>query len=210
MQLQARDRTTYLCMRHYTWTPAVSIFGGVFEKFARSLLCAHIVLTDPGISDFILWVTFPFGNGPSKNSQVALWNQRSSKRPDVGNLVVWDYHVILVLRERIRAATTAEPTQAFYPTNNAGDDEEVHHIDNPESRSRETPGWMSGHGMLGHTVTTEDGETSVKTQTDTSYDDDYNCSQPQRRKTAHESPEPIAWVYDLDGCAEVPCPFDGE
>ncbi|KAI0086626.1 hypothetical protein BDY19DRAFT_959467 [Irpex rosettiformis] len=28
---------------------------------------------------------------------VALWNQRSSKRPEMGNLVVWDYHVVLVL-----------------------------------------------------------------------------------------------------------------
>lgn len=57
VQLQARDRTTYLCMRHCTGTPAVLIFGGLFKKFACSLLCAHIVrhpdiaLTDTGISD---------------------------------------------------------------------------------------------------------------------------------------------------------------
>lgn len=129
----------------------------------------------------------------------------------MGNLVVWDYHVILVLRERIHGASTTEPTGRLHPSNKAVDDEEVHHIDNPESRSRETPGWMSGHGMLDHTVTTEDGETSVKTQTDTNRDDDYNYSQPQWRTTAQlESPGPIAWVYDLDSCTEVPCPFDGE
>lgn len=59
VQLQARDRTSYLCMRHYTGTPAVPIFVGVFQNFACSLLCAHIVrhpdiaLIDTGISDFI-------------------------------------------------------------------------------------------------------------------------------------------------------------
>ena len=120
----------------------------------------------------------------------------------MGNLVIWDYHVVLVLRAvTVQDDVPSSELLEHYPEAYCDSLKNNGETDTDNARGNESQGRSTGR--LGHWQQTRSEAKRDHTQPGLPELD-------SERGSTDNDTLPIAWVYDLDSCANTPCSFSGE
>lgn len=124
----------------------------------------------------------------NKDKTVALWEQRASQMPETDNIVIWDYHVFVIV--------TCRPTTQIVARQRANM-AEVH----LGTEARTPPSRFSSRSMR-----LPRGRSNLLLRRRNTFIDDTNLSNPTSAVLHDEDglSRGVSWVYDLDSC--LPCP----
>lgn len=115
----------------------------------------------------------------NENKTVALWQQRASQMPETDNIVIWDYHVFVVVSCTLKSRSQSQTDLRRRPS----------------ARTTQSSGPMSA-GRLPRRQSTIPTDYSIL---DTVY-----VPQANPGLTDIETKTTYSWVYDLDTCLRTP------